>query len=119
MKTIFTLMLGLVAGTTSFADSPVTTPAVAATQTRVVMTADHKIKLFVQPQSTNAQLTIRDDKGRAFLNNNVSLKKGWKQQFDVSELSVGTYKLTLTTGQQQVSKIFVVQSYPNESFIVQ
>lgn len=119
MKTIVTLMLGLVAGTASFADSPVNTPTAAATQTRVVMTTDRKIKLFVQPQSTTAQLTIQDDKGHPLLNNNVSLKKGWKQQFDVSELGAGTYKLTLTTGQQQISKTFVVQAYPNENFIVQ
>lgn len=119
MKTIFTLMLGLVAGTASFADSPATTPAAATSQTRVVMTADHKIKLFVQPQSTKAQLTIQDDKGHALLKNNVSLKKGLKQQFDISELGTGTYKLTMTTGQQQFSKTFVVQSQPNESFIVQ
>ncbi len=119
MKTIFTLMLGLVAGTTSFADSSATTPAAAATQTRVLMTTDHKIKLFVQPQSTKAQLTIQDDKGHTLLTNSVSLKKGWKQQFDISELGTGTYKLTMITGQQLFSKTFVVQNQPNESFIVQ
>ena len=117
MKKVLVLMLSLVASTASFAHAS-TAPA-SASDTREVMTSDHKIKLYVQPLQTKGQLTILDANGQAIYTSRVALQKGLHQQFDVSNLSTGTYRLTLTTGGQTVSKTFVVQANPNESFVMQ
>ncbi len=110
-------MLGLVAGTASFANDSTAKPA--ASETRLVMTTDHKIKLYVQPLQTKGQLAILDADGQAIYNSTVSLQKGLSQQFDFSELAAGTYRLTLNTGHETVTKTFVVQANPNTSFVVQ
>ncbi|UFH51935.1 T9SS type A sorting domain-containing protein [Spirosoma sp. KNUC1025] len=116
MKKILMLMLGLAVGTASFANP--TTPQ-ATTQTRVVMTADHKIKLFVQPLQAKGQLAIVDATGQPVYNSAVWLQKGLSRQFDFSSLGAGTYQLTLKVGNETVVKKFVLQANPNESFVVQ
>ncbi len=110
-------MLGLVASAASFANPSV--PQTPIVQTRLVMTPEHKIKLYVQPLQTKGQLVIRDATGEAVYNSTVALQKGLSQQFDFSKLSTGTYRLTLTTGQETLTKTFVAQANPNESFVVQ
>ncbi len=117
MKKVLTLMLGLVASAASFANT--TTPEATATQTRVVMTPEHKIKLYVQPLQTKGQLAILDASGQAVYSQNVALAKGFSEQFDISSLGTGTYQLTLKTDKETVSKTFIVQANPNESFVVQ
>ncbi|RYF67147.1 MAG: T9SS type A sorting domain-containing protein [Cytophagaceae bacterium] len=118
MKKILILMLGLVASTASFATT--NTPAkAAAVQTHLVMTHEHKIKLYVQPMQTKGQLIIRDANGQSIYAETVNLQKGLSQQFDVSGLGTGTYQLTLATGSDTLTKTFVVQNSPNESFVVQ
>ena len=112
MKNVLVLMLGLVASSASFANP-------TASETRVVMTPEHKIKLYVPASQTKGQLAILDAKGQSVYTQYVGLQKGLSQQFDVSSLSTGTYKLTLTTGNETITKTFVVQANPNESFIVQ
>ena len=117
MKKIFILMLGLVVSTASFATE--SNPQTSAARTHVVMTPDHKIKLFVQPLQTKGQLAIRDASGQAVYTSTVALQKGLSQQFDVSNLGTGTYRLTLTTGTETRTRTFVVQANPDESFVVQ
>ncbi|AUD02465.1 T9SS type A sorting domain-containing protein [Spirosoma pollinicola] len=117
MKKVLTLMLGLVASAASFAN--VSTPQTSAAQTRVVMTPERKIKLYVQPLQTKGQLAILDADGQAVYTQNVALGKGLSEQFDVSSLGTGTYHLILKTGDEIVSKAFVVQANPNESFVIQ
>lgn len=117
MKKALILMLGLIASTASFAHE--SAPQPAANQTRVVMTTDHKIKLYVQPLKTKGQVAIWDANGQAIYTANVALRKGLSQQFDFSDLNTGTYRLTLTTDGETVTKTFVVQASPNESFLVQ
>ena len=117
MKNVLLLMVGLVASTASFAHSAV--PQNTAAQTRVVMTTERKIKLFVQPLQTKGQLAIWDATGKAVYSQNVALQKGLSQQFDFSDLSIGTYRLTLTTGSETTTRTFVVQADPNDSFVVQ
>jgi len=94
MKKVLILMLGLVASTASFAKP--TTPQTSTVQTRVVMTPEHKIKLYVQPLQTKGQLAILDANGQAVYTQHVALGKGFSQQFDVSSLGTGTFRLTLT-----------------------
>ena len=119
MKKILALMLGLVAGTASFAQQPVAqSPAGSAPQTRLVMTADQKIKLFVQPTATKGQISLLDAKGHSLYATTVGFEKGFSQQFDVSDLAVGTYRLTLSTENGMVTKTFVVQAVPNTNFII-
>ncbi|WP_461105078.1 T9SS type A sorting domain-containing protein [Spirosoma koreense] len=118
MKKVFILMLGLVASTASFATSNEPSKLSAA-QTHLVMTSTHKIKLYVQPLQTKGQLAIWDAKGHALYTETVSLQKGLNQQFDFSALETGTYRLTLDTGSETLTKTFVVQADPNESFVVQ
>jgi hypothetical protein len=118
MKNALILMLGLVASTASFATSNEPSKS-AAPQTHLVMTNEHKIKLYVQPFQTKGQLAIWDANGKAVYTSNVALQKGLSQQFDFSNLGTGTYRLTLATGTETLSKTFVVQADPNTSFIVQ
>ncbi|GAB3883272.1 hypothetical protein GCM10028825_07270 [Spirosoma agri] len=117
MKNALVLMLGLLAGTASFANP--STPKTAAAQTHVVMTTEHKIKLYVQPLQTKGQLSILDAGGQPVYTKTVALQKGLSQQFDISDLGTGTYQLTLKTDQETVTKRFVVQANPNQSFVVQ
>ena len=117
MKKVLTLMLGLVAGTASFANPSI--PQHAAANTRVVMTAEHKIKLYVPPIQTKGQLAILDANGQTIYTTTVALQKGLNQQFDLSGLGIGTYRLMLTTGQETLTRTFVMQANPNESFIMQ
>lgn len=117
MKKVLILMLGLVASTASFANPSI--PQNTAAQTHVVMTTDQKIRLYVQPLHTKGQLTIRDASGQAVYSSTVSLQKGLSQQFDCSNLGTGTYRLTLTTGDETITRTFVMQANPNQSFLVQ
>ena len=119
MKKGILVMLGLVAGTASFAqETTPQTPAAALLQTRVIATPDQKIKLFVQPQSTKGEITLRDDQGHPLYTETVSLKNGLGQQFDITRLGVGTYKLTVATSTETVTKTFIVQPVQNTTFVV-
>ena len=118
MKKVFILMLGLVASTASFATTNAPGKSAAA-QTHLVMTPEHKIKFYVQPIQTKGQLAIWDASGQSVYTETVNLQKGLSQQFDVSSLGTGTYRLTLVAGNETIIKTFVVQGGPNESFVVQ
>ena len=117
MKKVLILMLSLVASAASFA-TPSAPPTTAANP-HLVMTTDQKIRLFVQPLRAKGQLAIRDASGQAVYASNVSLQKGLSQQFDIANLGTGTYRLTLTTGDETFTKTFVVQATPNQNFVVQ
>lgn len=120
MKKTLTLMLGLVAGTASFAQqAPASTPVANAPQTHLVITPDQKVKLFVQPLATNAKLSLLDAAGHILYGSNVSLQKGLGQQFDIANLPVGTYRLQLKTGDETVTTTFVIQPTPNQTFVMQ
>jgi hypothetical protein len=82
------------------------------------MTTDQKIKLYVQPVASKGQIAILDAEGHPLYTRTVSLQKGLGQQFDVSGLGTGTYRLTLTTGTDTVTRTFVVQTVPYQNFVV-
>ena len=120
MKKTILLMLGLVAGTASFAQqTPTQTPASDTPNTHLVITPDQKIKLFVQPVASNGQLALLDAQGHVLYGANVSLQKGFGQQFDISNLPIGTYRLVIKANDETVTKTFVVQPVPNQTFVVQ
>ncbi len=119
MKKSILLIAALVASVTSFAQvAPTETPASATPETRLVMTTDQKIRLYIEPMETKGQIAILDAEGHALYNKTVALKKGLGQQFDVSALGTGTYRVTLTTGTETVTRTFVVQTVPYQSFVV-
>lgn len=119
MKKTILLMLGLVAGTASFAPkASAQTIDTPTPQARVVMTTDQKIKLIVQPLLADGKVAITDASGHSLYTSTMNLKKGLGLQFDVSALSAGTYQMTLKTGSEVVTKTFVVQVVPYESFVV-
>ncbi len=118
MKKSILLMLALVASTASFAQVAPTTPAAPAPETRLVMTTDQKIRLYVEPVAAKGQIAILDAEGHALYSKPVGLKKGLSQQFDVSGLGTGTYRVMLTTGAETVTRTFVVQTVPYQSFVV-
>ena len=118
MKKTILLMLGLVAGTASFAPKSIAQTTDAPTpQARVVMTADQKIKLYVQPVQAEGEVEILDASGHLLYTSTMNLKKGLGLLFDVSGLSVGTYQMLLKMGSEVVTKTFVVQPVPFESFV--
>ena len=119
MKNTILMLLGLVASTASFAQqaTPQTLTA-SAPQTHLVATTDQKIKLYIQPQPTKGQIVLRDTHGHSLYTSTVALQAGFAKQFDIAELAVGTYRLTVTTGTQTVTKTFVVQPLPNVTFVV-
>ncbi|MVM36631.1 T9SS type A sorting domain-containing protein [Spirosoma sp. HMF3257] len=117
MKKVLILMLGLVASTASFAHHVTTQPTAA--QAHMLMTAEHKIKLYIQPLPTKAQLGIQDAHGQSVYSATVALQKGLSQQFDISGLGAGTYRFTISTGTETLTKTFVVQATPEESFVIQ
>lgn len=119
MKKTILLMLGLVAGTASFAPKSIAqTTDTPTPQARVVMTTDQKIKLFVQPVKAEGEVAITDASGHSLYTSTMNLKKGLGIQFDVSGLSTGTYQMTVKTGNEVVTRTFVVQPAPQESFVV-
>lgn len=114
MKKILTLMLGLVAGTASFAqiiDS--TTPS-----TNLVVTADNKLKLIVSPEPARATIILRDMDGHVlYRNNSVDLQKGINQKFNLDELATGTYQLAVTIDKESTVKTFEVGVVPAQKVV--
>ena len=117
MKNILLLMLGLAAGTASFAHE--LAPQDKTLLTHLVMNDRDRIRFYVQPLQTKGQLSIQDANDRIIYQQTMSLKKGLRQQLDISNLAAGTYRLTLSTEQKTVTQAFVVQPGGNESFVVQ
>ena len=118
MKKILMVMLGLVAGTASFAANKEPNKPVAA-PTRLVMNMENKLRFYVQPLQAKGQLAIRDANGRPVYTSTVALHKGLYRQFDFSNLVMGTYRFTLATEAGTFQRTFVVQGDPNTSFVVQ
>ncbi len=119
MKKTILLMLGLVAGAASFAPKATAQTIDTPTpQARVVMTANQKIQLFIQPVQVQGEVAITDADGHSLYASTMNLKKGLGLQFDVSALSAGTYQMTLKTGSDVMTKTFVVQAIPYESFVM-
>ena len=113
MKNVLLLMLGLVAGTASFARTTISkTP-----ETSVSITADQKIKLVVARDEATAAVTLRDAEGHVLYRENVDLRSGLRQQFNIAELANGTYQIAVAVGQDTVVKTFVVGEQPAQKLV--
>ena len=120
MKKTIMLMLGLVAGTASFAQES-NAQLIASTtepQVHLMATANQKVRLFVQPEETKGSIMLLDEKGHSLYTETVTLHKGISQQFDIAQLATGKYSLKITTPTGTVTKTFVIQTIPQETFVV-
>ena len=117
MKKIIMLMLGLVAGTASFAQQTVSSGT--ATPTPLVsVTADHKLKLIIGQQTALAIVSLWDANGHQLYTERVSLQDGLYQKFNLTDLVSGTYRLTVTTGSETATRTFVVDEKPAEKQVI-
>ena len=113
MKKVIVLMLGLVAGTASFAQ-----PTPVADSSSVMMTTGpEKIKLFVAPQATTATINLLNEQGHVLYKQKVNLQNGFRQNFNLSELEPGMYQMVVLTDGQRVIKTFVVDQVPAQKRI--
>ena len=113
MKNVLLLMLGLVAGTASFANS--TTPA--APSANLAVTTDHKLNLTIAPEEAKAVVILRDFDGHTLYRSQVNLQHGFNQKFNLTELPTGTYQIAITVGQQSTVKTFEVGVQPAQKVI--
>ncbi|MFD2936641.1 DUF3244 domain-containing protein [Spirosoma flavum] len=113
MKNVFILMLGLVAGTASFAR----TVDHKTPETSLSITSDQRIKLVVGQENNTATVTLRDTEGHVLYNSNVSLRNGLLQTFNINELSAGTYQLAVAIGSDVVVKTFVIDDQPAQKLV--
>lgn len=114
MKKVLTLILGLVAGTASFAQvADSTTPS-----TNLYMTADNKLKLIVGPETAKATIILRDMDGHVLYRNNaVDLQKGISQKFSLDDLTTGTYQVAVTVGKHSTVRTFEVGVVPAQKVV--
>ena len=113
MKKIAMLMLGLVAGTASFAQTTDSNAPAAA----VTITSDQKLKLVVGRDEATATISLRDNEGHTLYTENVSLHNGVRQNFDVATLAGGAYQLSVAVGKNTVVKTFVIETQPAQKFV--
>jgi hypothetical protein len=114
MKKILMLMLGLAAGTASFAN-PITTST--APSANLAVTADQKLNLTISPEEARAMVVLRDLDGHTLYRNQVNLLQGFNQKFNISELPVGTYEIAVTVGKQSTIKTFEVGVQPSQTVV--
>lgn len=113
MKNTLILMLGLVAGTASFAQ---TTPS-KTPETSVSITTDQKVKLIVAREEATAAVTLRDADGHVLYRETVDLRNGLYQHFNIAQLVNGTYQLAVAIGKDTVVKTFVVDEQPAQKLV--
>jgi hypothetical protein len=113
MKNILLLMLGLVAGTASFAQ----TTQGETPSANLALTSDHKLKLMVGQQDAKGTVALIDNAGHILYNSSVNLRKGLNQNFNINELTSGTYQVVVTIGKQSIIKTFVVDEKPAQTVV--
>ena len=120
MKKTILLMLGLVAGTASFAQESNSQALTAVTepQVHVMASSNQKVRLVVQPEASKGKIVLFDEAGKSLYTETVSLYEGINQQFDIAQLATGKYRLKITTDSGTVTKTFIIQPVPHETFVV-
>ncbi|GAB4038097.1 T9SS C-terminal target domain-containing protein [Spirosoma gilvum] len=114
MKKLFILMLGLVAGTASFAKTTTNEAPAAA----ISITSDNKLKLVIAPEVAKATVALHDQAGHLLYTESIDLRQGVTQRFVLDELSTGTYRVDVKVGDINTVKTFVVQERPAETFVM-
>lgn len=113
MKKILILMLGLVAGTASFAQSTNSqTP-----QPSVQLAGSNRLLVTIGPESAVATISLRDPIGHVLYSQNMQLDKGLSQYFNIAALDTGTYQLAIAIGKETVVKTFVIEEKPAQKMV--
>ena len=106
-------MLGLVAGTASFAQ----TTDDKTLQTRVSITNDQKVKLIVGRDQGMAQISLRDADNHVLYTKKVDLSDGLRQYFNIAQLENGAYQLEVAVGNENVIRTFVIGEQPAQKVV--
>ena len=113
MKKILLLVLGLVAGSASFANTTeINTPSASAS-----IINNEKVKLTIAPMKAKARLDLMDDLGHVLYTSNVNLSHGIMQVFNISNLEKGGYKLSVSVGKESTVKSFDITETPSQPLI--
>ncbi len=112
-------MLGLVAGTASFAQESYA-QTVDSSDPLVYMSATNhqKVRLIVQPEASKGEIVLLDEMGHALYTETVALNEGIIQQFDIAQLASGTYRMKVSTPTGTITKTFVIQPVSQERQVV-
>lgn len=116
MKKSIALMLGLLAGTASFANTT-EEPIAQTPQTKLVIANNQKLRLYVNAFPTSARVALKDAAGHVLFTEKYTLTKGLNRVFNISELEKGTYYLEVVTGNETQTKTFVVQDVPTQKIV--
>jgi hypothetical protein len=109
MKTFLSLMLALTVSAASFATQPASTEPVV----NVTATSASKIRLFVAQEAAKASIALWDAAGNQLYFERVNLKSApFRQNFDISNLTDGTYQFTISTGESTITRTLVVETKP-------
>lgn len=109
MKKILLVVLGLVAGSASFANTNDNgKPSAYAS-----IISNDKVKLVVAPMEAQARLDLLDDFGHVLYTSNLNLGGGFLQVFDISKLEKGVYKLSVSVGKERTVKTFDITETPS------
>ncbi len=111
MKNAILLMLGLAAGTASFAQT--TEPQLPAVS--VSITTDQKLKLILSRRPATATITLRDNVGHLLYSGHVYLNNGLYQYFNLSELTTGTYQLGVAVDHETMVKTVTIAQQPAQT----
>jgi len=113
MKKILLVVLGLVAGSASFAN----TNESGKLSARTSVVDNEKVKLIVAPMKAKATIDLTDDKGHILYSNNLNLGRGIQQVFDISNLEKGLYKLSVSANGERTVKTFGVSEMISQQSI--
>ena len=113
MKKILILVLGLAASSASFAlpTEPIKPVATAS------LVGTNKVKLDVAPENATATVSLRDERGHVLYASTVDLTNGVHQNFDVSNLDNGVYRLSVSVGNQQTVNSFTLVEVPSRQVV--
>jgi len=113
MKKILLVVLGLVAGSASFANvNDTDKPATFAS----IIDKD-KVKLVVAPMKAKARVDLTDNYGHVLYTSDFNLALGIQQMFDISNLEMGVYKLSVIVGKERTVKTFNISETPSHQLV--
>jgi hypothetical protein len=113
MKKILLLVLGLVAGSASFANT--NDDSKLSAKTSVI--GNDKVKLVIAPMESKATLELMDSEGHLLYSSRINLSHGIKQVFDVSHLEDGLYQISLSVGDEHTIKTIDITAITSQQMI--
>lgn len=106
MKKVIALMLGLVAGTASFAQANDPNSDVIFTST------NERVQVYIAPQPATASIKFFDAEGHILYTKTANVATGFRQKLNLTELAPGSYRLTVVKDGETVEKTVVIKDVP-------